>query len=82
MDHLNLFAEFSRSVEATAKWWNHVKADLDGSNPTLLPFEKGSSDAIEIFSQWAEMQQGFQQYHNVARLFRFAKGFLCLISTM
>ena len=66
MANLNLFTEFSSSAEATAQWWNHVKADLESPTPTLLPFEKGSS---EIFSKWAETQQGFQQYHNVVRLY-------------
>ena len=67
--NLDLLTEFSRSVEATAEWWNHVKADLESLNPTLLPLEKGSSDASESFSKWAEMQQRFQQYHNIVRLY-------------
>jgi hypothetical protein len=73
VSNLNLFAEFSLSVEATAKWWNHVKADLEGPNPTLLPLEKGSSDFSEILSKWAEMQQGFQHYYTVVRLYFFRK---------
>jgi len=75
--NLDLLTEFSRSVEATAEWWNHVKADLESLNPTLLPLEKGkgSSDASELFSKWAEVQQGFQQYHNVVRLC-FCRGVL------
>ena len=67
--NLNLLTEFSRSAEATAEWWNLVKADLENPNPTLLPFEKGSSDASEKVSKWAELRQGFQQYYNVVRRF-------------
>jgi hypothetical protein len=67
--NLDLLTEFSRSVEATAEWWNHVKTDLDSPKPTLLPLERGSSDASEIFSKWAGMQQEFQQYHNMVRLY-------------
>jgi hypothetical protein len=67
--NLDPFTKFFGSAEATAEWWNHVKADLERPNPTLLPFEKGSSNASEIFSKWAEMQQEFHQYHNVVRLY-------------
>ena len=65
--NLNLFTEFSRSLEAAAEWWNLVKADLESPNPTLLPFEGESGDGGN-FLNWAEMQQGFQQYYNVVRL--------------
>jgi hypothetical protein len=75
VDNLNLFTEFSRSAKATAEWWNHVKVDLDSPNPDLLPLKRGSSDASEKFSKWAEMQEGFQQYHNVVRLY-FCRGIL------
>jgi len=67
--NLNLLTEFSRSVEATAEWWNHVKADLESPNPTLLPLEIKSGDAREKFSRWTELQQGFQQYYNIVRLY-------------
>jgi len=67
--NLNLLTEFSRSIQATAEWWNHIKSDLENLNPTLLPFERGSSDASDKFSHWEEMQQEFQQYHNVVSLY-------------
>jgi len=67
--NLNLLAEFSRSVGATAEWWNFIKGDLETPSPTLLPSGKGPGDANEEFSRWAEMQQGFQQYYNVVRLY-------------
>jgi len=67
--NLNILTEFSRSVEATAEWWNHVKSDLESPNPTLLPLEKGSSDAHALFSKWAEIKQEFQRYHNVVCLY-------------
>jgi hypothetical protein len=67
--NLSLLTEFSRSVEATAEWWQYVKADLESPNPTLLPLEKGSSDVNEKLSKWTETQQGFQQYYNVVRLY-------------
>ena len=70
--NVDLFTEFSCSVEATAKWWNYVKVDLENPTPTLLPFERGSADA-EIFSKWAEMQQEFQQYYNVVRPYFFRR---------
>ena len=66
--NLNLLTEFSRTAEATAEWWNHVKADLESSNPTLLPLEIRSGDVNEKFSKWTELQQGFQQYYNIVRL--------------
>ena len=70
VDNIDLFTEFSGSVQAMANWWNRVKANLESPNPTLLPVEKGSSDASEIFSKsWAEMKQEFQQYHNAVRLY-------------
>jgi hypothetical protein len=65
--NLDLFTEFSHSVEATAEWWNYVKADLDNPKPTVLPLQKGSSD--EIFSKWVEIQQGFERYHHKVRLY-------------
>ena len=67
--NLDILTEFSRSVKATAEWWTHVKADLESPNPTLLPLEKESSDARELFSKWAEIKQEFQRYHNVVRLY-------------
>lgn len=67
--NLNLLTEFSRSIGLTAEWWNHIKADLENPNPTLLPLARGSSDASDKFSHWEEMQQGFQQYHNVVSLY-------------
>jgi len=67
--NLNLLTEFSRSNERTAEWWNHIKADLETPSPTLLPFEKGSNDASNKLSHWEEMQQGFQQYHNMVSLY-------------
>ena len=67
--NLNLLTEFSRSTELTVEWWNHIKADLENPNPTLLPFKRRSSDARHKFSHWEEMQQGFQQYHNAVRLY-------------
>ncbi|KIM36251.1 hypothetical protein M413DRAFT_427683 [Hebeloma cylindrosporum] len=62
--NLNLFSEFSRSVEATAEWWQSIKADLESPNPTLLPSGMEFGDASEKMSKWAEMQQGFQEYYN------------------
>ena len=67
--NLNLLTEFSRSVEATAKWWNYVKDDLASPRSALFPSGKESTDAREKFSKWTEMQQEFQQYYNVVRLY-------------
>jgi hypothetical protein len=69
VDNLNLFTEFSRSVEALAEWWNHVKVDLESPKPNLLPLKRGSSEANEKYSKWAEIQQGFQQYPKLVRLY-------------
>lgn len=69
--NLNLLSDFSRSAEATAEWWQYVKVDLEGPNPTLLPLKRGSSDASEKYSKWTEMRQGFQQYYNVVRRFLY-----------